>query len=279
MSQSQATTVMVQGRIVWTTGNLFSGRIKTEYGTNNPKLNAMGEQMKEYGFGLAVPKDVLSQGGDGQPGQVWTAMHDQANQLYPGGQLPPGFSMKFKDGDGVDHNGASFTLREGYANHIVLSCTTSLPIKWFKFEAGANMMINEGIKCGDYVNVQLDVKGHVAIGQGKPGLYLNPMAVQLIGYGKEIINVPNGDQIFGAVQPPMPNGATAAPQAPAGQIMPQAPAMVAPAMPAAQPVTAAPAPHYAVVPPAHQPATAMPAPPQVAAQPLPEFPSPLPGQG
>lgn len=251
MQLSNGRTVMVQGRIVWTSGDLFNGKIKTVYGSNKPVLDDNGEPVKEYGFGLAVPKDVLNQTGEGQPGEVWAAIHEEANSLYPNG-LPPGFAMKYKDGDGLDHNGQPFSQREGYAGHIILTCTTRLPIKWFRFENGNNIMINEGVKCGDYVNVQLQVKAHGAAGSGKPGLYLNPMAVQFLGYGQEIVNAPSGDQIFGTQAPPVPQGASQTPLAPQGgqQLVPQGQQAPAP--------QGLPDPNYGVLPAAHQPQQAPP---------------------
>lgn len=257
MSNTDGQAVMVQGRIVWTSGDLFNGKLKTEFGTQVPKLNKMGEQMKEFGFGLAVDKNLLQQAGPDQPGHIWTAMHEEAGKLYPGGQIPPGFSMKYKDGDGMDHQGQPFAKREGHAGHIVLSLTTSLSIKFFKWENAQNIQVNEGIKCGDYVNVQVQVKAHPAIGQGKPGLYLNPMAVQLMGYGAEIINAPSGDQIFGLDKPPMPTGATDIPTVanPTAQLIPA-------------PVAAPAAPHHAVLPANLQPAPA-PMPQTAAAPPAP----------
>jgi hypothetical protein len=251
MSQTtQGSTVMVQGRIVWVAGDLFKGQQKTDQNTRRPLTNDRGEPLIQYGFGLAVPKSVLNQTGPGQPGEIWAVMYKEALSLYPSGQIPPQFAMKFKDGEGIDHNGVPFAQREGYAGHIVLSCTTSIPIKFFKYENGQNFLVSEGIKCGDYVNVQLSVKAHPAVGQGKPGLYLNPNAVQLVGYGKEIINTPSGDSIFGNQAPPVPQGASSTPVAPAGMLVP--PSMAAqpqaPQMPAAPP-----APHYGVLPPVHQP--------------------------
>jgi hypothetical protein len=259
MSTGEGTTIMVQGRIVWTSGDLFTGRAKTEYGSQTPKLNHKGEQMFEYGFGLAVPKTSLNEAGAGQPGHIWTAIHEEAYKLFPSRQLPPDFAMKYKDGDGIDNKGISFTQRKGYAGHLVFACTTSVQIKYFKTEEvldpntnemiTTHTLINEGIKCGDYVNVQLNVKGHGAIGAGKAGLYLNPYAVQLIGYGEAIVNAPTGAQIFGGTMPTMPAGATP---------------LTAPGLPhQAPPVTAGgvqhmqapmPAPHHAVLPQAHQPA-------------------------
>jgi len=245
--QSQGSTVMVQGRIVWVVGDLFKGQKRTEYGSKVLKLNAQGEPMVEYGFGLAVPKGAVQ--------EVWNKMHQEAYSLYPTGQIPPSFAMKYKDGDtSIDDKGVSYSQREGYAGHIVLSCKTTIPIKFYKWENNMNVMINEGIKCGDYVNVQLNIKAHGAIGQGKPGLYLNPYAVQFLGYGKEIINTPSGDQVFGNVAPAIPQGASAVPLAPQpGQLIAQV------------------QPNYAVVPQQFQPQAAPAMPPQVTQQQMPSF--------
>ncbi len=245
MSQgNNGTALMAQGRLVWISGDLFKGKVDTVFGTQTPKTNARGETMMQFGFGLAVPKSEL-----GKPGSIWEVIHAEARKLYPNGQIPPSFAMKYKDGDGVDDKGISFAQREGYAGHLVFACTTSLPIKFYRWENGNNILINEGIKCGDYVRVQLSVKAHPAIGAGKAGLYLNPQAVQFLGYGKEIVNTPSGDTLFGSALPPMPPGASATPVAPQeGLLMPTPIPQAVPQAP--QP---APAPHYAVVPPQFQP--------------------------
>lgn len=249
---SAGRTVMVQGRIVWASGDLFKGRVKTIFGTQTPRVNQAGETMMEYGFGLAVPKASL--------GEIWGAIHEEAFTLFPNRQIPPGFAMKYKDGDGIDDKGVPFSQREGYAEHLVFACTTSLPIKFFKYENGQNIMVNEGIKCGDYVNVQLSIKAHGAIAAGKAGLYINPNAVQFLGFGKEIINAPSGDQIFGSAMPAIPQGASATPLVPQpGQMLVPPPQQYAPPIPTSAP------PNYAVVPAAHQPQ----AQPQYATPPMP----------
>lgn len=213
-STSAGRTLLVQGRIVWSVGDLYKGRLATIYQTNQPKLDKQGKQVTEYGFGLAVPKSVLNQVAKGQPGEIWAAIHEEAFTVFPSRQIPKNFAMKYKDGDD-----AEFAGKDGYAGHMVFACTTRIPIKFFKNENNQNFQINEGIKCGDYVNVQLTVKAHV--GDGNPGLYLNPAAVQFLGFGKEIINAPSGDQIFGQTAPAIPAGASAVPIAQPGMIVPQ----------------------------------------------------------
>lgn len=287
-------SVLVQGRLVWTLGNLFEGKLKTD-DNNNPVLdNRTGTQVREYGFGLAIPKVDPATGQHTQEYlKIWDALHKEAFTLFPNGHIPDNFSMKFKDGDGYDHNGKPFADREGYAGHIILACTTRIPIKFFRFEGGNNIMINDGIKCGDYVQVQTSIKAHPAKGQGKAGLYVNPHAVQLVTAGKEIVNAPSGDQIFGQAAPvysgqvvadtapQMPNMVPAAtgatPQGMPPQQPQQAPAPAAPAMPQQQPAQAQP--HYGVIPQTAQPqAPQAPAMPQQGNVPPTATPAPQTGQ-
>jgi hypothetical protein len=286
--QDNGRNIMVQGRIVWTVGDLFKGDLATQYGTKTPKLNKQGQQYREYGFGLAVPKEVLGQMGPGQPGEIWAAIHEVAYTLYPSRQIPANFHMKYKDGDtGTNQDGTPVNTKEGYPGHVVFALKTSAAApKFFRWENGQNIQVNEGIKCGDYVQVQVNIKAHAGT---NAGLYLNPMAVRFLVYGKEIINAPSGDTLFGTAAPAMPAGASSTPIGPVGMIVPQG-------MPAPQqqfappPVTAQPAqPHFGVLPtpfqPAQQPvpgpiAAPQYAPPPVAAQPAQsQYPGmpPLPG--
>lgn len=212
---SEGKQVLVQGRIVWCSGKtVFDGAARKD-ATGRPILKDDGQPAMQYGFGLAVPKP----GPQSTPqevenfGQIWNAIQSEAMALYPTGQVPPGFSFKYKDGDGIDHKGQPFANREGYRGCLVFALTTSLPLKFFRYEGGAYVQVSDGIKCGDYVQVQVNVKGHMPkLGtQGKPGLYLNPNLTCFLGYGKEIVNAPDAASVFGAAPPPMPSGASATP--------------------------------------------------------------------
>lgn len=247
---NEGKVVLAQGRIVWVAGDLFKGRVQTIFGTQTPKLNMQNEQVIQYGFGLAIPKAELA---DPVRGAIWAAMHEQAYLMFPSRQIPPSFAMKYKDGNGLDDQGQSFAAREGYDGCLVFAMSTNLPIRFFRHEGGQNIQVNDGIKCGDYVNVQVSVKSHPAIGQGKAGLYLSPMAVQLVAPGKEIVNAPSGDQVFGNVAPGAPTNYVA-PEQPAMPAFQAPPMPGGVAVPLPAPVApAAPAPHYAVLPQVHQP--------------------------
>ena len=281
-AQENGKGLMVQGRIVWTMGkDLFQGKALTDYNTGAVILDETGQPIIEYGFGLAVPK-VDPRTGQFTPDYtaLYQALQAEAFALYPQG-APKDFAFKVKDGDvDVDDKGVPYSKREGYAGHYVLACTTRIPIKFFIWQNGNNVVVNTGIKNGDYVNVQLNLKGHPPKGRGKAGIYTNPSAVQLITAGKEIINTPSGDQLFGQnapaysgqveahTAPTMPG--VGAPQMTPPMAPPAAPQhQQAPAQPqyAPQPAYNPPAPQYdpyhGVLPPQHQPAPQAPvAPPQ-----------------
>lgn len=259
MSQdSTGTSVMAEGRIVWTPGDLWKGKLKLDQNTRQPRLNKKGEQMTEYGFGLAVPKTSMAQGGPNAG--LWEAAHTEAFKIFPSRQIPPAFAWKYKDGDGVDHNGASFATRPGHAGALVFACTTTMPIKFFKWINGAYVQVSDGIKCGDYVRVQLQVVGHASSGgNAKPGLYINPNMVLFLQEGDEIINTPAPDQMFGAQPAAAGISIPALTQPPTGAPMPgmapPAPGYHSQAAVAHQPPPqAAPVqPHWGVLPPTHQP--------------------------
>jgi hypothetical protein len=111
MAENKA--IRVQGRIVWTVGDLFKGELAKIYKTTTPKLNKQGQQYQEYGFGLVVHKSVLQQVGEGAPGYIWAAIHEEAYKLYPNRQIPPSFAMKVQDGDtGVNRDGVQLNTKK-----------------------------------------------------------------------------------------------------------------------------------------------------------------------
>lgn len=262
---TEGQSVISQGRIVWVMGDLWKGKVKLDDNTKQPVIDQRtGQPTIQYGFGLAVPKN------DPSVQQLINAIQTQARALYPSGQFPPDFAWKMKDGDGLDHNGQPFSQRQGYAGCWVFELRTMFPIKFFRFENGANTQVPDGIKCGDYVNVQISVVAHPPKGRGKAGMYLNPMAVQLAGYGEPIVNTPSADSIFGTQAPAIPHGASAMPQTgafpmqgspstpfgqpsngypPTGMVAPGAPPHAyIPPVPSSTP----PSPHYGVLPPTQQ---------------------------
>ena len=246
---STGQNVLISGRIVWKSGDLFKGKAKIDFNTKQPVIKD-GKGVTEYSFGLAVSKQ------DPALHHFMGLMQAEARSVYQSGNIPPSFSFKFKDGDGIDDKGIKFSEREGHVGCLIFALTTQQPVTWFKYENGINVVINEGVKCGDYVNVQVNMKANVPVNpMHKAGMFLNPNAVQLIGYGKEIVsNVIDATSIFGNVVPVVPQGASPVHLAP--QDVPQAPQFQQQMMPQ-QPQAPA-QPHFGVLPQVHQPQTMQP---------------------
>lgn len=257
------------GRLVW--GHPLIAKEKKNQQTNQTIMKD-GKPVMQYSFGVAYDKNTFHQ-------QILPYLQQEAATGYPHG-VPPTFSWKYKDGDGVDRKGKPYRDREGYAGCYVLNINTEAfapPV--YKFENGQyrQLAANE-IKTGDYISVSLNIKVNVPTNSTfTPGLYINPNVIELVGYGPEIVGVSSDPtEHFGGRQHQLPPGASATPisSAPAnvghpGQAI--GPAPVAGYPPAApvqqyqpQPVQSyAPQPAQPLPPPAHdfvRQATGAPAP-------------------
>ena len=246
------------GRIVW--GNPAKPQIKKDVQTKQPVLRD-GQQVQQWVFGVAFPKAEFEQ-------MIWPAMAKESAQGYPNG-APQHFAWKYNDGDGVDSNGQPFNSREGYAGHYVLTISTEAfapPV--YKLVNGAYVQLQpDQIKTGDYVVLALNIVVNVPTNRTHtPGLYINPVAIDHVGYGQEIHNGPDAQQLFGGSQYQLPAGASQTPvasggagmpgtgqQPPMGQQPPQQPPMGQPAP--QQPPMGQPAPQQ---PPMGQPAPQQP---------------------
>jgi hypothetical protein len=195
------------GRILW--GHPIKSKVKTDLNTKQPKLNKEGQPVQQWSFGVAFPKAEFQR-------DIWPGMSSEAATGYPRG-VPPKFAWKYVDGDGPDHNGVPFGTREGYAGCYVLSISSEAfapPV--YKFQNGAYVQLGmDEIKCGDYVALALKLAVNVPQqSTHTPGLYVNPVAVEFIGYGTEIQNGPDPMALFGGQQRQLPQGASATPIAP-----------------------------------------------------------------
>ena len=195
------------GRIVW--GNPAKSTKKTDQKTNQP-IYRDGKEVEQWVFGVAFPKAEFEQ-------KIWPYMYQEALSVYPNG-TPSNFSWKYKDGDGVDNKGKRYAEREGYAGHYVLTVSTEAfapPI--YKFENGAYRQLNpEEIKTGDYVMLALILRANAPTNPTHtPGLYINPVAINHVGYGQEIVTSGvNPEDVFGKQPVQLPPGASATPVAP-----------------------------------------------------------------
>lgn len=194
------------GRLVW--GDPTKPKTKTDPKTRAPILDANGQPRQQWTFGVAFDKATFQQ-------SIWPAMAQEAATAFPNG-VPPAFSWKYVDGDGVDREGKPYSEREGYAGCYVLAISTELmapPV--FKLVNGAYQQLPPGaMKCGDYVALGLNLKVNVPTDRTQtPGLYVNPLAIEFVGYGTEIVGTGSADPmaLFKGAQHQLPPGASATP--------------------------------------------------------------------
>lgn len=253
--QKSGIDIVVQGRIVW--GGVKQ-QVKKVYGTQTPAIDPKtGKEIIEWAFGLAIPKPSpqSNQHEIANFQTIWNAICSEGARL--GFQQPgaPGFHWKFEDGDGRKADGSPFP--EHSRGCIVVACKTRIPLKLMAWENGKCVQVTEDqIKCGDYVQVALNIEAH---GNPNAGLYINPSFVARFAYGEAIINQVDPTVIFGNTPPPIPVGGSATPmgggfmQAPGFGTQPGSfggPGMAAPA--GQQQQTPA-QPHYGVLPGQFQP--------------------------
>jgi len=213
-------------RLVW--GNPLRSQHKKsqEAATKGQVILKDGKPIDQWAWGLAIPKAEFQQ-------QVQPYLEAEARGGYPNG-VPPRFSWKVVDGDGVDSKGKRYSNRDGYAGHYILTVTTEAfaptVVRW---DGRQYVQMTEAeIKTGDYVVCDLSAKVNVATGQNTPSLYINPKLVLFVAYGQAIINA-TADPVasFGAQpqQYALPPGASLTPLAPqtnmgapgAGMMQPQ----------------------------------------------------------
>jgi hypothetical protein len=248
MSQIPFTTP--SGRLVQ--GNLYKMQDKDASG--NPRLvkrgPRIGQPAPQLFFALAVPK-----GGERHWAETaWGALIWQSGHSgMPNAGQRQTFAWKIVDGDSTALNDAGKRPcdNEGFKGHWVIRFTSGYSIQHYTL-VGVNSATpfpqEDAVKLGDWVQVNgsVDFNGD----QQKPGVYINPKMVCLIGYGQRIVVGPDvASAGFGGSLPP---GASLTPPggfvAPVPPYQPQPVPEPAPQMaPAAAPYTGFMTPQPAVV--------------------------------
>ena len=276
---------MPAGRIVGGNPTAFEQAI--DYYTKQPKTNN-GQPVKEHRVDLAIPKAEFLQ-------NVWPYIVQEVAKVYPQyANAHPDqlnmtrFAWKIINGDSAECPQGSnipYNTRDGYAGcYIVKIRTSAFCPSTYKFENGAYRKVEENeIKAGDYIVSSLNITVHK---EKDGGIYWNPNAYELVGYGQAIKGSGGGDpmKLFGGQQTALPAGASATPissapvtaqmpsmaipQAPVAPVTAQMPSMAIPQAPVAPQPTAMPTPAYDFVANAGMPATAQMPQAPVAPQPV-----------
>jgi len=192
--------------------------IRTTDAKGNPLKTMDGKDKQTVFFAMAFPKTQAAWWFEPDP--LWMAIYNEGRQGYPmhfnpdGSCKLPRFAWKVMDGDGVDDDGKPNNQKPGMAGHWILKFSSTYPPK--VMHGGSYITDPKALKNGWFYRVL--VGGQANIGSPKPGVFLNPLGVELIAMGEEI---QGGADIAGAIaaagQAVLPAGAIALPPGFAGQ--------------------------------------------------------------
>jgi hypothetical protein len=137
----------------------------------------------------------------------------------PGGPcVNPLFTIKVKDGDGVDRQGKSNAEKEGFAGHWVVSFASSYAPKVVQSTSPgvwATLTDPASVKRGYYVRVAGSTSSND--NAQNPGLYVNLDMIELVAYGPEIVSTSGPDAAIAFAAPAvLPVGASTTPLASSG---------------------------------------------------------------
>lgn len=264
------------GRLV--SGNLYTPSTTDQQG--NPRTfkagKDAGKPRAEFYFAIAIPKGSEQHWASTPWGaELWKEGHAG----NPNAGKIPTFAWKVKDGDStaVDPKGKAYNTREGHAGHWILSFSGSFQPKIYTLlgvapgSAPVELVENGAIRLGYYIQVNCSTRynGNTQ----KPGVFINPHMVCLVGYGPVIVLGPDvADAGFGAVT--LPAGASTTPPAGFNPPAAQPPAPPVPAAAVTQPYSPPAPPMPAAVTQAYTPpvpAAAAPTPPLPPVTPDPGF--------
>ena len=201
------------GRIVGGDPNKFEQA--SDFYSKQPKVDKNGQSIKEHRIDLAIPKNEFMQ-------NVWPYIIQEVAKIYPQyananpEQLQmTRFAWKIIDGDSSacpQGSNVPYNTRDGYKGcYVVKIRTSAFCPSTYKFENGAYRKVEAGeVKTGDYVVASVNLTVHT---EKDGGIYWNPNAYELVGYGQAIKGSINADpmKLFGGQAPAVPAGASAAP--------------------------------------------------------------------
>lgn len=217
------------GRMVG--GNLDKVYPRTEADGKTPKIGRDGQPEMQCSFGFAIPKGAETHWAQTPWGKT---IYDTGAAAHPNLVQSPAFSWKIADGDSTLPNkrGKRPCDQAGYPGHWVIWFSQG----WLPKRVNANGTVelpDGSIVPGYYIQVFGSVGGNKLVPNGTPGVYLNPIAVALVGEGDKItVDVDTTAVGFGGA--PLPQGARpvqAAAPAFAGQVAPPLGGLSMPAPP------------------------------------------------
>ena len=177
------------------------------------KKMATGEPMNSLSIGLAIAKGTETHWNQ----TAWGAyIHNAAAAAWPNGEYgAPTFAWKITDGDSQvpNKNGNKPYDQDGWSGHWVLFMSTMFSIPCYhvgRYQAHEVIQNKDELKTGDYVRASFNAVGNNVKGPVEsPGVYINPVMIELSRAGIQIIskNAPDATAAFGGSAPDIPANA------------------------------------------------------------------------
>src|ERR1035437_7438280 len=166
-------------------GSLYKPQPKLD-NFGKPKHAADGAPMTSFNFGVAIPKGAEQHWSQ----SVWGAeIYKIGFAAYQAQCQNPAFAWKIIDGDSTVPNKKNRKPcdQEGYKGNWILWFGQSWCPKLVNKDGSQELTEPDSIVPGYFVQVYVSVKGNAP--SPTPGVYLNPIAVALAGYGERIESV------------------------------------------------------------------------------------------
>lgn len=206
---------MSNNDIMTTVGRLVSGHPMEMHAAMDDRTNVQktfkdGSLQFNQSVGIAFPKNGTTHWNQTDWGQKIEAA---AIAAWPRGEHGMRtFSWKITDGDSTEPNKKMVTpvSREGYAGHWVLfasSCFATPCYNLGAYQPHQVIQNKDAIKRGDYVRLVFTTASNNST--DSPGMYINPVMLELSRAGQQIMsgNAPDAAAAFGGSAPVIPQGA------------------------------------------------------------------------
>jgi hypothetical protein len=152
--------------------------------TKQQKIGKDGQPMFDCSFAFAIPKGGETHWSQTPWGKV---IYETGAAAHPTSVTSPSFSWKVIDGDStvVNKAGKRPCDKAGHPGHWVIWFSQGWLPK--RVNATGEVELPDGaIVPGYYIQVFGSVAGNKLVPNGTPGVYLNPIAVALVGEGERI---------------------------------------------------------------------------------------------
>ncbi len=198
-------------------GDMYTPQVRKD-NFGKPKLDAKGEAVTGFDFGVAIAKQSET---DWKATPWGAQIHAVGVAAYPSMWNTPTFAWKITDGDSKIPNkkGVPPCSRDGYPGHWVLWFSQGWAPKLCNADGSQDLTEPDSVVPGYYIQVAFSVKSNAP--SPTPGVYLNPIAVAFAAFGERIqtSTVDTKTLGFGGTLPPgasaVPVGAMTLPTPPA----------------------------------------------------------------